>query len=32
MYQWAVKKRRNYIKEFGDAFPKQRTAIIPFLP
>ncbi|ORX42069.1 hypothetical protein BCR36DRAFT_308747 [Piromyces finnis] len=31
MYQWAVKKRRNYIKEFGDAFPKQRTAIIPFL-
>ncbi|OUM67001.1 hypothetical protein PIROE2DRAFT_66019 [Piromyces sp. E2] len=31
MYQWAVKKRRNYIKEFGDSFPKQRTAIIPFL-
>jgi len=32
MYEWAVKKRRNYIKEFGDAFPKnKRTAIIPFL-
>lgn len=31
MYQWAVKKRNNYIKEFGSSFPKKRTAIIPFL-
>jgi len=31
MMVWAQGKRRNYIKEFGDKFPRRRTAIIPFL-
>jgi len=31
MWVWAKGKRRNYIKEFGDKFPRRRTAIVPFL-
>lgn len=31
MWVWAKGKRRNYIKEFGDKWPKRRTAIVPFL-
>jgi len=31
MLQWAHGKRRNYIKEFGDKFPRKRRAIVPFL-
>ena len=28
---WAQQKHRAYKKEFGDKYPKQRKAIIPFL-
>jgi len=31
MMVWAKGKRRNYIKEFGDKYPRRRTAIVPFL-
>jgi len=31
MMVWAQGKRRNYIKEFGDKYPKKRTALVPFL-
>jgi len=31
MMVWAQGKRRNYIKEFGDKFPRRRKAIVPFL-
>ncbi|CAG8499262.1 1169_t:CDS:2 [Acaulospora morrowiae] len=30
MYLWAIKKHKNYYKEFKD-YPKNRKAIIPFL-
>ncbi|KAI0703770.1 3-oxo-5-alpha-steroid 4-dehydrogenase-domain-containing protein [Cytidiella melzeri] len=30
MWMWAVKKHRNYRKEFGDRYPK-RNVIIPFI-
>lgn len=28
---WALKKHRNYKKEFGNAYPRGRKAIIPFI-
>jgi very-long-chain enoyl-CoA reductase len=28
---WALKKHRNYKKEFGTKYPKGRTALIPFI-
>lgn len=31
MSSWALKKHRNYRKEFGAAYPKGRKAIIPFI-
>ncbi|GAA5847161.1 hypothetical protein JCM5353_004985 [Sporobolomyces roseus] len=31
MYVWAVKKHRRYRKEFGDKYPRNRKAMIPFL-
>ncbi|KAJ1546221.1 3-oxo-5a-steroid 4- dehydrogenase, partial [Cladochytrium tenue] len=31
MYLWAVKKHKRYLREFGDKYPKNRTAIVPFL-
>lgn len=30
MFIWAIKRHRNYKKEFGKAYPK-RNVIIPFL-
>ncbi|ORX89824.1 hypothetical protein K493DRAFT_357633 [Basidiobolus meristosporus CBS 931.73] len=30
MYLWAIKKHKNYLKEFKD-YPKNRKAIIPFV-
>ncbi|KZW03546.1 hypothetical protein EXIGLDRAFT_743959 [Exidia glandulosa HHB12029] len=29
--QWAIKKHQAYRKEFGDKYPKDRMAIIPFI-
>jgi very-long-chain enoyl-CoA reductase len=29
MVAWAKKKHRNYKKEFGDKYPKDRWAMIP---
>ncbi|CAK5263590.1 unnamed protein product [Mycena citricolor] len=31
MVQWALKKHRNYKKEFGDKYPRNRRAMIPFI-
>ena len=31
MTQWAVKKHRNYKKEFGNQYPKNRKALFPFI-
>ena len=31
MSVWALKKQRNYRKEFGKEFPRGRKAIIPFI-
>ncbi|CAY72046.1 Enoyl reductase that catalyzes the last step in each cycle of very long chain fatty acid elongation [Komagataella phaffii GS115] len=31
MYIWAAKKHKRYLKEFGDQYPKNRKAMIPFL-
>jgi len=31
MNAWAIKKHKIYKKEFGDQYPKNRKAIIPFL-
>jgi len=31
MTMWALKRHRAYKKEFGDAYPKNRTAIFPFI-
>lgn len=31
MCVWALKKHRNYKKEFGEAYPRGRKAIIPFI-
>jgi very-long-chain enoyl-CoA reductase len=28
---WAQKKHRNYKKEFGDKYPRNRKAMIPFI-
>jgi very-long-chain enoyl-CoA reductase len=28
---WAKKKHRNYKKEFGSKYPKDRKAMIPFI-
>jgi hypothetical protein len=30
MRMWAVKKHRNYRKEFGDKYPK-RNILVPFI-
>ena len=31
MGEWALKKHKNYKKEFGDKYPKNRKAFIPFI-
>ena len=31
MANWALKKHREYHKHFGDKYPKNRKAIIPFI-
>ncbi|KAK9456278.1 3-oxo-5-alpha-steroid 4-dehydrogenase-domain-containing protein [Dipodascopsis uninucleata] len=31
MYIWAIKKHKKYRKEFGDKYPKNRKAMIPFV-
>ena len=31
MLDWALKKHRNYKKEFGDKYPRNRKAMFPFL-
>ena len=31
MSVWALKKQRNYQREFGKEYPKGRKAIIPFI-
>jgi len=31
MIIWAKQKHRRYRKEFGDKFPKNRKAMIPFI-
>ena len=31
MTVWALKKHRNYKKEFGKEYPRNRKAIFPFI-
>jgi very-long-chain enoyl-CoA reductase len=31
MAEWALKKHRNYRKEFGDKYPRGRKAMFPFI-
>lgn len=31
MAEWALKKHRAYIEEFGDKYPKGRKAMFPFI-
>ena len=31
MAVWALKKHRNYKKEFGKEYPRNRKAIFPFI-
>ncbi|EPT05615.1 hypothetical protein FOMPIDRAFT_1021388 [Fomitopsis schrenkii] len=31
MSKWALKKHKAYKREFGEAYPRHRTAIIPFI-
>jgi hypothetical protein len=31
MFIWASKKHRAYKKEFGDKYPRNRKAMIPFI-
>ncbi|WFD26840.1 very-long-chain enoyl-CoA reductase [Malassezia nana] len=31
MSLWAIKKHKNYRKEFGEQYPRQRKALVPFL-
>lgn len=31
MSKWAIKKHNAYKREFGEAYPRHRKAIIPFI-
>ena len=31
MSKWALKKHKAYKREFGEAYPRHRKAIIPFI-
>lgn len=31
MLEWAIKKHKNYKKEFGDKYPRGRKAMFPFI-